>query len=125
VAAIRKAWRLACVTRFSALLLALACSSAAAQAPDARLRAVEAQLESLKKRVEALEGKQPVAAAPAPAADCPGWDRLRMSITQTEVRALLGEPAKVDATPLQVIWRYPCGRAYFDVETRRFVGYER
>ena len=48
-----------------------------------------------------------------------------MSMTQPEVRALLGEPAKVEATPLRIVWRYPCGRAYFDADTRRFVGYER
>ena len=48
-----------------------------------------------------------------------------MSLTQAEVRALLGEPAKVEATPLQIKWRYACGSAYFDVDTKRFVGYER
>ncbi len=48
-----------------------------------------------------------------------------MSLTQAEVRALLGEPAKIDATPLQIKWSYPCGRAYFDADTKRFVGYER
>lgn len=48
-----------------------------------------------------------------------------MSMTQDEVRALLGEPGKIDSTPLQFVWRYPCGRAYFDAGTRRFVGYER
>jgi len=48
-----------------------------------------------------------------------------MSLTQAEVRALLGEPARVESTPLQIKWRYACGSAYFDIDTRRFVGYER
>jgi len=48
-----------------------------------------------------------------------------MSLTQAEVRALLGEPAKIESTPLQIKWRYACGSAYFDGDTKRFVGYER
>jgi hypothetical protein len=47
-----------------------------------------------------------------------------MSMTEAEVRAVLGAPAKVDATPLQFRWRYPCGTAYFDADTRRYRGYE-
>ena len=106
------------------MLLALAWSAAAAQSPDDRIRALENEVQSLKKRLDVLEGRP--AAAPAPAAtDCPGWDRLRMSLTQAEVRALLGEPARVESTPVQIKWRYPCGTAYFDVDTKRFVGYER
>ncbi len=125
-AAIRAAWRPGCAIRSKgqvALLLAFFCNAAAAQTSDDRLRALERQVGELQKRVEVLEGHQAPAAAPA--SDCPGWDRLRMSLTQTEVRSLLGEPAKVDSTPLQITWRYPCGKAYFDAETRRFVGYER
>jgi len=105
------------------VLLAAACGAALAQAPDARVQALEREVEALRKRVDALEGRQ--SAPPAPTAACPGWDRLRVSLSQSEVRALLGEPAKIDTTPLQVVWRYPCGRAYFDAETKRFVGYER
>ena len=48
-----------------------------------------------------------------------------MSLTPAEVRGLLGEPAKVESTPVQIKWRYPCGTAYFDIDTKRFVGYER
>jgi len=107
-----------------ALLLALAWSAAAAQSPEERIGALESEVQQLKKRLDALEGRQSAAAAPAPA-DCPGWDRLRMSLTQAEVRGLLGEPAKIESTPLQIKWNYPCGRAYFDVDTKRFVGYER
>lgn len=85
----------------------------------------------MKKRVEALEGGPPAAArsaappAAASAQSCPGWDRLKMSLTRSEVRDLLGEPERVDATPLQIVWSYPCGRAYFDADTQRFVGAER
>jgi hypothetical protein len=110
------------------LLLATAGSGAAlAQADaDARLRALETEVQQLKQRLDALEGGHAVA-APAAAAprDCPGWGELRMSQTQAEVRRLLGEPAKVEATPLRIVWRYPCGAAYFDADTRRFVGHER
>jgi hypothetical protein len=96
------------------------------------LQSIERELEELKRRVEVLEGR-PAAAAPAATPQggaatppaCPGWDRLKMSLTQSEVRGLLGEPARIDATPLQIIWRYPCGRAYFDGDTKRFVGAER
>ena len=112
--------------RYVAPLLALACGLAAAQVPDERLRALENEVQQLKKRVDLLEGPQSTQpATPAAAANCPGWERVKMSMTQPEVRALLGEPAKVDATPLRIVWRYPCGRAYFDAETQRFVGYER
>lgn len=48
-----------------------------------------------------------------------------MSLTQDEVRALLGAPARIDSTPVQIKWRYPCGTAYFDIDTKRFVGYDR
>jgi len=99
-------------------------SAAAAQSSDDRIRALESEVQSLKKRVDALEGHQEPTAAPAPS-ECPGWDRLRMSLTQAEVRGLLGEPAKVESTPVQIKWRYPCGTAYFDIDTKRFVGYER
>ena len=129
--------RLGCVIpsrRIVAALLALACGAAIAQAPDARLQALEAELGELKKRVELLEGRQPAPktantvkapiAAAAPG-DCSRWEHLEMSLTQPEVKAILGEPAKVDATPLQIVWRYPCGRAYFDGESKRFLGYER
>ncbi len=73
-----------------------------------------------------LEGRQSALPAGAPAAsDCVGWDRLRVNMTEAEVRNALGSPAKIEATPLQSRWRYPCGTAYFDADTRRFVGYER
>jgi len=102
---------------------------ARAQDADARIKALEAQVDELKKRVDVLEGRSPVPAqaqAPAQAsANCAGWDRLRISMTEAEVLALLGTPAKVDSTPLQNRWRYPCGTAYFDAATQRFVGYER
>jgi hypothetical protein len=62
--------------------------------------------------------------ATAPEA-CPGAAQLKMSMTQADVRRILGEPLKVDATPLQTRWRYDCGSAYFDADTRLFVGFER
>ena len=96
------------------------------------MKALETQVDELKKRVDVLEGRGPEpaaaqapTAAPAPVAECAGWDRLRMSMTEDEVRRLLGPPPKIDATPLQLRWRYPCGTAYFDADTRRFVGAER
>ena len=113
--------------RFAAFVLALACSTAGAQDSDARLKALESQVDELKKRVDVLEGRTPAPppAAQAPAADCAGWERLRLNMTEAEVRGLIGAPAKIDATPLQSRWRYACGTAYFDVGTKRFVGYER
>lgn len=45
-------------------------------------------------------------------------------MTETEIRNALGAPARIDSTPLQARWRYPCGTAYFDADTKRFVGYE-
>ena len=108
------------------LVLVLACGTAGAQDADARLKALETQVDELKKRVDVLEGRGPApATAQAPLPDCAGWDRLRPNMTEAEVRGLLGAPAKIDATPLQSRWRYPCGTAYFDVDTKRFVGYER
>ena len=92
---------------------------------DARIKALETQVDALKKRVDALEGRQPVAPAAPATSDCPGWDRLRLNMTEAEVRSVIGAPAKIDATPLQNRWRYPCGTAYFDADTKRFVGYDR
>src|ERR1043166_677398 len=110
--------------RLAALFLWFGCSIAGAQDVDARLNALETQVEALKRRVGVLEGRAPAAAAAAPApapTECPGWDRLRISMTEAEVRSLLGAPVKIDATPLQSRWRYPCGTAYFDADTKRFV----
>ena len=127
--AIRKASLQDCAIRsnhYLALLLALACGSAAAQTAEDRVRALEIEVQSLKQRVDALEGRQSALPAGAPAAsDCVGWDRLRVNMTEAEVRGVLGSPAKIDATPLQSRWRYPCGTAYFDADTKRFVGYDR
>jgi hypothetical protein len=79
--------------------------------------------------VEILEGgpgqPAPAATVPVPRPDCAGVERLKMSMTEAEVRRILGEPSKVDATPLQTRWRYGCGTAYFDADTKRFVGFER
>lgn len=129
MAATRKESRLACVTRskaLAALVLALACEAAGAQDAEARIEALESKVDELQKRVDVLEGRtSAAAAAPAPSvAACAGADRLRMSMTEAEVRAVLGAPPKVDATPLQRRWRYPCGTAYFDADTRLFRGYE-
>jgi hypothetical protein len=46
-------------------------------------------------------------------------------MSQAEVRRLIGEPARDQSTPVQIIWRYPCGTAYFDIDSRRLVGAER
>jgi hypothetical protein len=125
--AIRKASRLDCATcsrALAAVLLAVVCSTAGAQDADARIKALEKQVEALKMRVDVLEGRTPAASARQPPAECPGWDRLRMNMTQAEVRSAIGAPAKIDTTPLQARWRYACGTAYFDADTQRFVGYE-
>jgi hypothetical protein len=93
------------------------------------MRAMESELEHLKKRIEVLEGG-PQASAPAappaasPRGECKGIEKLRMSMSQADVRGVMGEPAKVEATPLRTLWRYACGTAYFDADTRRFVGFE-
>jgi hypothetical protein len=123
----RRASRRGCAIRSDRLalfVLALACSSARAQDADARLKALETQVEELKKRVDVLEGRGSAPASAAAPAQCPGSDRLRMSMTEAEVRGLLGPPVKVESTPLQSRWRYPCGTAYFDVQSQRFVGFE-
>jgi hypothetical protein len=88
------------------------------------VKALESKVNALQKRVDVLEGRTPTAAAPS-TISCPGVDRLRMNMTEAEVRAVLGAPMKIDSTPLQDRWRYPCGTAYIDVQTRRFVGFER
>ena len=92
---------------------------------DARIKSLETQLDVLQKRVDVLEGRAPAPAAVAPSADCSSWEKLRVNMTETEVRGMLGAPAKIDATPLQNRWRYSCGTAYFDAQTKRFVGYDR
>ena len=88
------------------------------------MKALETRVDELSKRLDKLEGRAAAPAAAVPA-DCPGWDRLRISMTEAEVRSLLGAPARIESTPLQSRWRYACGTAYFDADTKRFVGYER
>lgn len=89
-----------------------------AQDTDARLRAVEERLEQLDRRLDALDRSQ----KPASVA-CPSWDTLKVGMTETEVRRQVGEPAKIDASPVWRVWRFPaCGNVHFDVDSRRVVG---
>jgi hypothetical protein len=89
---------------------------------------VESELELLKKRIEVLEGgphaSGPAAPATSARAACNGTGKLRMSMSQADVRGAMGQPAKVEATPLRTLWRYDCGTAYFDGDNGRFVGFE-
>ena len=39
--------------------------------------------------------------------------------------ASTGRRSTTGETPLQIVWRYPCGRVYFDATTQRFIGAER
>jgi hypothetical protein len=91
---------------------------------DARLRAMESQLEQFKQRLEALEGSRNPPAPAAPRAQaCPDFSELRIGMTEAEVRRHTGEPAKVDASPVWMVWRFPgCGNVHFDVDSRRVVG---
>ena len=107
-------------------MIVLACGAASAQDSEARIKALESKVDELQRRIDLLEGRSSAAAAAPvqPAASCSGAGRLRISMTQADVRAILGSPAKVETTPLQTRWRYSCGTAYFDADTRLFRGYE-
>lgn len=44
--------------------------------------------------------------------DLANWRRLRIGMNMNEVRALLGEPERVDAGPV-TFWRWPNANVYF------------
>lgn len=82
-------------------------------ATDERIRLLEAQILQLNGRVEALEGMLNQAkASQQPIVTGEGWKsranwrKLKMGMSEDEVRALLGEPERIDGGSLSY-WKYP------------------
>ena len=84
-----------------------------------RVALLEMANADLARRVRALEaavGKEPSLGEPVTTSakwrDLANWRQLRMGMRMNEVRALLGEPERVDAGPL-TFWRWPAGDVVF------------
>lgn len=113
--------RVTLLTAFATVLLP-AVSVAQGGATDSLLRRIELlerrteALEQLVSELEVLVKTQPSRALPVPplptAGDLQNWRRLRMGMNMNEVRALLGEPERVDAGPI-THWRWRNANVYF------------
>ena len=82
-------------------------------ATDERIRLLEAQIVQLNGRVSALEGMLNQAkASQQPIVTGEGWKsranwrKLKMGMSEDEVRALLGEPERIDGGSISN-WKYP------------------
>lgn len=107
---------------FATLLSLSIPAAAAAQAAssDSLLRRIEflerttIDLERRVRELETLLKGEPVRARPTPASanwrDLQNWRRLRLGMTTDEVRALLGEPERVDANQAFTLWYYDYNR---------------
>jgi hypothetical protein len=112
----------------TALLAALAAASipAVAAGQDTstasllrRIELLERANTDLERRVRELEAvikSEPSLGRPIQAStrwrDLANWRRLRLGMKMDEVRALLGEPERVDAGPI-TFWRWPDGHVHF------------
>lgn len=113
----------------TALLAALAAASmsAVAAAQDtstasllSRIELLERANTDLERRVRELEAlikSQPSQGQPIPAStrwqDLANWRQLRRGMKMDQVRALLGEPERVDAGVF-TFWRWAGAQVYFD-----------
>ena len=113
----------------TALLAALAAASipalAAGQDTSAagllrRIELLERANTDLERRVRELEAvikSEPSQGQPVPAStrwqDLANWRRLRQGMKPDQVRALLGEPERVEAGVF-TFWRWPGAHVYFD-----------
>lgn len=112
----------------TALLAALAAASIPAVAAgqdtstDSLLRRIElleranTDLERRVRELESLIKSEPSKGRPVPAStrwrDLSNWRQLRHGMTMDEVRALLGEPERVEGGPL-TYWRWADANVYF------------
>ena len=87
--------------------------SAQAQGAD-RIEQLEAEVLALKQRITRIEATMGTPAAPKPAASVDGWKsvaswrQLKTNMTPNQVRAILGEPARLDGGGV-AHWYYPNG----------------
>lgn len=101
-------------TALALLLCSLAFQvNAQSGATDERIRLLEAQIVQLKERVSALEGilnqakanQQPIVTGEGWRSKA-NWRKLKRGMTEAAVRALLGEPERIDGGSF-TYWRYP------------------
>ncbi len=121
--------------------LVVAPNSATAQQPDvatllARIEQLEQTVRVLELRIAALEAVAEAPAPPVGQATDPGrwrelanWRQLRRGMKMDEVRELPGEPARVEANNLRIIWywgdwRDGLSNVYFNADSRRVDGWE-
>ena len=101
-------------TLVAALVPAVAKGQAASSDSLAhRIVVLESKTADLEQRLltlEALIKTQPSRAVPAPGSgnwhDLANWRRLRRGMTEEEVRAILGEPEKVEVLSIQTTWTW-------------------
>jgi outer membrane protein assembly factor BamE (lipoprotein component of BamABCDE complex) len=69
---------------------------------------VEKRLDNLERRVQALENASQQT-KPAPAPTLSAWRQLSKHMSRDQVRALLGEPERIDAGPFFDNWQWKSG----------------
>ena len=127
------------MTRLPFLVLALAFWSTPmkAQEPDTlalnrRVEQLERRVEDLERRVRALEAPsqrlQADTARPASGdwKEVGNWRRLRQGMTMADVSTLLGQPDRVDAMSVVIIWYYgdaSGGTVTFDAQSQHVTGW--
>lgn len=101
-------------TAIALLLCSLAFQvNAQSSATDERIRLLEAQIVQLNGRVAALEGmlnqakanQQPIVTGEGWKSKA-NWRKLKRGMSEDDVRALLGEPERIDGGSI-TFWRYP------------------
>lgn len=102
------------IERLAGIVLGtLFCAVASAQSLDDRVRDLERRVEQLEK-----QGAHPASPASAPkpvSGQSDGWRQienwrsLRRGMTESDVRSILGEPQRVDASSSLTLWAYPRG----------------
>ena len=79
-----------------------------------------ADLERRVSELEALIKSEPSQGRPIPAStrsqDLANWRRLRLGMKMDEVRALLGEPARVEAAESVTVWYWANGNVQFSFD---------
>ena len=87
----------------------------------ALLERTTTELERRVRELEALIRSEPSRALPVPASpkwrDLQNWRRLRLQMTMDQVRALLGEPERVDVIVF-TFWKWDNAEVHFDTEDR-------
>lgn len=85
---------------------------------------LERRVKELEALIKAPASKGRTVTISPDATDLASWRRLRRGMRMDDVRAVLGEPGRVDAGSVRTYWYYPNGaHAYFDADSGRLDGW--